>query len=197
MKITSADYLTSAVDMNGCPADEVPEFALIGRSNVGKSSLLNMITGRTDLARVSETPGKTQMLNFFTINRKWRLVDLPGYGYAKVSKTAASSFNQVAADYLGQRQNLVCALVLIDSRLPPQPIDLEFINWMIDRSRPFVIVFTKADKPNSPALKENIALFEQELGNLCEELPEMFVTSSKAKAGHRELHKLIASALTY
>ncbi len=196
MKIVSAEYYTSSLDLPGCPEATLPEFALIGRSNVGKSSLLNMITGRTDLARVSETPGKTQMINLFTINKKWRLVDLPGYGYAKVAKEAMTRFNEAVADYLANRENLTCVLVLIDSRLPPQAIDLEFVDWMVENAVPFVVVFTKADKLGSARMLENIEMFKQSLSEFCENLPEMFVTSSKSKNGLKEIHRFIQSALT-
>jgi len=195
MKIATAEYYTSSLDLPGCPEPTLPEFALIGRSNVGKSSLLNMITGRTELARVSETPGKTQMINFFTINKKWRLVDLPGYGYAKVAREAMTKFNESVADYLANRDNLTCVLVLIDSRHPPQAIDLEFINWMVDNAVPFIVVFTKADKLSAARLQESIDLFKQSLSEFCEDLPEMLVTSSKSKSGLRDIHRFIQSAL--
>ncbi len=196
MKITSAVFNTSSLDLAGCPEPVYPEFALIGRSNVGKSSLLNMITGKKGLAMVSETPGKTKLLNFFTINGKWRLVDLPGYGFAKVAKGEVNRFNESVVEYLTHRgDDLICVLALIDSRLPPQEIDLEFIDWMIDMGVPFVLVFTKTDKITAAKLEENLAVYREALSEMCETLPEILTCSSKTGAGHKELLKFVQSAL--
>ncbi len=196
MKITSALFQTSALDLAGCPEPVYPEFALIGRSNVGKSSLLNMLTGKKGLAMVSETPGKTKLLNFFNINNKWRLVDLPGYGFAKVAKGEVNRFNESVVEYLTHRgDSLICVLTLIDSRHPPQEIDLEFINWMMDMAVPFVLVFTKADKVSPAQLEENLKVYQDTLAEFCENLPEMFACSSKTGGGQRELLKFIRSAL--
>ena len=196
MKVTSAVFNTSSLDLAGCPPSALPEFALIGRSNVGKSSLLNLITGKKGLAMVSETPGKTKLLNFFTINNKWRLVDLPGYGFAKVAKGEVNRFNESVVEYLTHRgDNLICVLSLIDSRLPPQEIDLEFIDWMIDMGVPFVLVFTKTDKITAAKLEENLAVYREALSEMCENLPEILTGSSKTGAGHKELLKFVQSAL--
>jgi GTP-binding protein len=146
MKITSADYYTSALTLDACPAGDLPEFALIGRSNVGKSSLLNLLAGKKELARVSAKPGHTQMINFFTINKTWRLVDLPGYGFAKVAKKQRHQFNEFVSDFLVNRGSLRCVFLLIDGSIPPQPLDLQFAQWLISVGVPFVLVFTKIDK---------------------------------------------------
>src|SRR4051812_13821569 len=146
MKIKSAELELSATDLASCPRSVRPEFALIGRSNVGKSSLINSLTQRRNLARVSSTPGKTQLMNFFLINGSWRLVDLPGYGYAKISKEKRFEFNAAAADYLSVREHLTRTFVLIDSRLEPQAIDLEFISWLEPTRAPYALIFTKVDK---------------------------------------------------
>ena len=196
MKITSAEFNTSSLDLAGCPAPVYPEFALIGRSNVGKSSLLNMITGKKGLAMVSETPGKTKLLNFFTINGKWRLVDLPGYGFAKVAKGEVNRFNESVVEYLTHRGDaLICVLTLVDCRHPPQKIDMEFIDWMVDMAVPFVLVFTKTDKVTPAKLEENLELFREALSEFCENLPEMFTCSAKTGSGQRELLRFVQSAL--
>src|SRR5450432_379713 len=145
MKIKSAVFDVSAPDLESCPRWALPEFAFIGRSNVGKSSLINMLAERRELAKVSVTPGKTKLINFFVINDRWSLVDLPGYGYAEVAKKERNEFNKSVGDYLGERKNIYCVFVLIDSRLPPQRIDLEFLEWLVGRAVPFALVFTKMD----------------------------------------------------
>ena len=196
MKITSAIFNTSSLDLAGCPAATLPEFALIGRSNVGKSSLLNLITGQKALAMVSETPGKTKLLNFFTVNNKWRLVDLPGYGFAKVAKGEVNRFNESVVEYLtGRGDALICVLSLIDARHPPQEIDLEFIDWMIEMAVPFVLVFTKIDKVTPAQLETNLQLYRDTLSEFCDTLPEMIISSAKTRAGHKELLKFVQSAL--
>ena len=196
MKVNSAVFNTSSLDLAGCPAPDLPEFALIGRSNVGKSSLLNMITGKKDLAKVSETPGKTKLLNFFTINNKWRLVDLPGYGFAQTAKDEVNRFNESVVEYLTHRgDQLICVLSLIDSRHAPQKIDLEFIDWMIEMGVPFVLVFTKTDKITAAKLAENLATYKEALSEMCETLPEILTCSSKTGSGHRELLRFVDGAL--
>ena len=196
MKITSAVFNTSSLDLAGCPEASLPEFALIGRSNVGKSSLLNMMTSKKGLAMVSETPGKTKLLNFFTINNKWRLVDLPGYGFAKVAKGEVNRFNESVVEYLtGRGDALICVLSLIDARHPPQNIDLEFIDWMIEMGVPFVLVFTKTDKVNAAQLETNLQLYRDTLSEFCDTLPEILTCSAKTGDGHRALLKFIQSAL--
>ena len=195
MKVNSAVFNTSSLDLAGCPPPDLPEFALIGRSNVGKSSLLNMITGKKDLAKVSETPGKTKLLNFFTINNKWRLVDLPGYGYARVGKTERSAFSTFVSDYLQHRPNLLGTFVLIDSRLTPQNLDLEFLNWMVGSGLAFILVFTKTDKLSKGAAQKNIESFLIRMREFTEEEPVYVLSSSKDGGGRSEILGLIDSAL--
>ncbi len=196
MKIKSADFELSAPNLRGCPARPLPEFALIGRSNVGKSSLINLLAGRADLARVSDQPGKTRLLNFYLFNATWRLADLPGYGYAHVSKQERADFNQAVADFLTQRESLLHTCVLIDSRLPPQPIDLAFLEWLTGERVPFSLVFTKTDKQSRSATMTAVDRFKQAaLRDLGLE-PMIFLTSAKTKAGRTELlqhfHDLMA-----
>jgi len=195
MKITSAVFHLSAPDLSSCPQTDRPEFAFIGRSNVGKSSLINMLTRVEDLAKVSRVPGKTRMINFFTINNGWSLVDLPGYGYAKVGKKERGSFSAAVADYLLHRPNLMGTFVLIDSRLSPQKLDLEFLSWMVDGGVPFVIVFTKADKLTEKAAQKNVTAFLECLRGISEEPPEFTLSSSKLDQGRMEILGLIASTL--
>lgn len=160
MNLRTATFLTSAPDLASCPPPDQPEFAFIGRSNVGKSSLLNLLTGRKDLARVSGSPGHTKLVNFFGVDNRWRLVDLPGYGYAKGSKQERERFQEMIAEYLSGRMNLACLFILIDSRHPPQAIDLDFVAWVIEGGIPFRLVFTKTDKVKAGQLKKNIAAFQ-------------------------------------
>lgn len=195
MKIKSAEFRLSAPDLKSCPRSALPEFAFIGRSNVGKSSLINLITGKRDLAKASVTPGKTQLINFFEINGAWYLVDLPGYGYAKTSKKQRGEFNRAVAEYLEQRSNIACVFVLIDVRLPPQPIDLEFLDWLAEGSMPFVLVFTKADKLSSSQGESNIALFKKTLSEHWEELPATFTSSSTTGQGRSEILAFIQEKL--
>lgn len=187
MKITSSEFVISNTDYKQCPAPDKPEYAFIGRSNVGKSSLINMLTNKNKLAKTSGKPGKTQLINHFLINKSWFLVDLPGYGWAQVSKELKEKWDIMTRNYLGQRENLYNVFVLIDSRIPPQKIDLEFINWLGEYQIPFSIIFTKADKPNSSKIKSNIATFKSELQKHWEELPPHFVTSSASKIGQAEI----------
>lgn len=195
MKIKSAEFQMSAPDLSGCPKSGLPEFAFIGRSNVGKSSLINMLTEKRDLAKASVTPGKTQLINFFVINGSWCLVDLPGYGYAKTSKKDRSEFNRSVAEYLENRTNIACVFVLIDSRLPPQPIDLQFLAWLAEGQMPFVLVFTKTDKLSSSQAEAHIAQFKRTLLEQWEELPLSFATSAVTKQGRSEILRFIEGTL--
>lgn len=195
VNISSAIFDCSAPDLDSCPDESLPEFAFIGRSNVGKSTLLNMLSGRRDLARVSTTPGSTKLINFFTMNKTWRLVDLPGYGWAHVARKDKAKFNQAVGDYLRNRPNLCCVFALVDSGLPPQKMDLEFVEWLADSSVPFVLVFTKTDKVKSPAVQGNIEAFKQRISEWCESPPEIFTCSAVAKHGRRELLGVIDEAI--
>lgn len=191
MQIRSADFVTSSPGLGGCPEWDYPEFALIGRSNVGKSSMINMLANRESLAKTSATPGKTRLLNFFLINRKWSLVDLPGYGYAKIAKSEKFDFNELVGDYLENRSNLRRVFVLIDSRLPPQRIDLDFIDWLGGIGTPFSLVFTKSDKQSASKTRANIADFEQTVAPLLRRQVDALVTSSKTREGRLDLLRLI------
>lgn len=195
MNILSATFLCSSQKVTQCPADERHEFAFIGRSNVGKSSLINMLTGRPGLAKVSGTPGKTRLINHFIINDRWALVDLPGYGYAKVSRRERSGFSSLITDYVLNRSQLYYLFVLVDSRHEPQRIDLEFIRLLGTHGVPFGIVFTKADKLSRAQLNRNIALYGQRLREEWEELPQMFVTSSEKGRGRDEILDFIENCL--
>ncbi len=187
MLIKSAEFLVSNSDVAKCPASPLPEYAFIGRSNVGKSSLINMLTGRKGLAKTSGRPGKTQLINHFLINKNWHLVDLPGYGYARVSKSSKKVFQKFITDYFSKRTSLVCGFVLVDVRHEPQPIDLEFMQWLGENAIPFNIIFTKADKLKPQALTRNVAHYQSVLLETWESLPEMFVTSSSTGQGREEL----------
>lgn len=195
MQIHRAEFKTSAPDLRSAPAWALPEFALIGRSNVGKSSLVNLLTGRRDLAKVSEVPGKTQLLNFFSIDNRWSLVDLPGYGYAQVSRQKRFEFNQAVADYIVQRENLRLVFVLIDSRLPPQAIDLEFLQWIREAGAPFALVFTKTDKQSASQTRTNVETFKRTLTEQGFAMPDVLLTSSTKKAGRGEVLNFIAAQL--
>ncbi len=196
MKIKTAEFVRSAPDLASCPQSVRPDFAFIGRSNVGKSSLINALTQKKDLAKVSDLPGKTKLINFFLINNTWHLVDLPGYGFAKVTKKQRADFNESVADYLENRENLLCVFVLIDSNLPPQKIDLEFLEWLGGTATPFVLVFTKADKLSANRAQANIALFKEAIaGWWGDELPGIIVSSSKTQTGRTEILDVIAETL--
>ena len=195
MKITSAVFHSSSPNLATCPESDLPEFAFIGRSNVGKSSLINMLTREDGLAKVSRVPGKTRLINFFTINNTWSLVDLPGYGYAKVGKKQRSSFSAFVAEYLQKRPNLLGTFVLIDCRLSPQKLDLEFLHWMVGSGLPFVIAFTKADKLTPKAAQKSIDTFLGAMREISEEPPDYVLSSSKSDTGRPEILGLIASAL--
>jgi GTP-binding protein len=195
MKITSAHFEMSAPDLKSCPEWGLPEFALIGRSNVGKSSLINLLAGRHALAKVSVTPGKTQLINFFVMNGTWSLVDLPGYGFAHVSRQDRKNFNQAVGDYLERRRNIFLVFVLIDSRLPPQKIDLEFLQWLVDGGTPFALIFTKVDKVSAHELAKNVAAFQRRLAEWCDGSPPMLACSAKTKAGGADILGAIESIL--
>jgi len=187
MKIKKAEFVISNTDLDKCPKPDKPEYAFIGRSNVGKSSLINMLTERTKLAKTSSRPGKTQLINHFLINKSWYLVDLPGYGWAQVSKSLKEKWQQMIKDYLTKRENLYCVFVLIDSRIPSQKIDIEFVNWLGEKQIPLALIFTKADKHNSPKIKSNITEFKDHLLKTWDELPVSFVSSAAKKVGQKEI----------
>ena len=187
MLIKSAEFVMSNSDVAKCPKDRLPEYAFIGRSNVGKSSLINMLMQRKNLAKTSGRPGKTQLINHFLINKNWYLVDLPGYGYARVSKSSKKVFQKFITKYFEKREQMILAFVLVDCRLDPQPIDLEFMQWMGESQVPFSIIFTKADKLKPNALKRNIEAYVQKMLEVWEEMPQYFVTSSSNYEGRDEL----------
>jgi GTP-binding protein len=187
MQIKSAEFIMSNSDVAKCPTNPLPEYAFIGRSNVGKSSLINMLMLRKNLAKTSGRPGKTQLINHFLINKNWHLVDLPGYGYARVSKSAKKVFQKFITDYFVKREQLLCAFVLVDVRHEPQKIDLEFMEWMGEHQIPFCIVFTKADKVKPMALLRNVEVYKTKLLETWEEMPQYFVTSSSNNTGREEL----------
>lgn len=195
MKIKSATFELSAPNLGACPRTPLPEFAFIGRSNVGKSSLINLLAEKRDLAKVSDLPGKTRLMNFFLFNNTWRLTDLPGYGYAHVSKQERAEFNRATADYLSQRESLLHTYVLIDSRLPPQAIDLDFLAWLQSERVPFALVFTKVDKQSQSATQNSVERFRQTaLAGVAPE-PAVFLTSAKTKLGRQALLTHIAAQL--
>lgn len=192
MKINSAEFIISNSDASKCPNEPLPEYAFIGRSNVGKSSLINMITNHKNLAKTSAKPGKTQLINHFKINQNWFLVDLPGYGYAKVSKKTKAIFQQFITDYFEKREQLVCAFVLIDIRHEAQKIDLEFITYLGEIGVPFCIIFTKADKISRTKIDSHVAAYRKALlANNWEEMPQHFVTSSLENTGKEHLLEFI------
>jgi len=194
MKIRTAEFITSAAEVSRCPPWDHPEVAFIGRSNVGKSSLVNLLVNRRGLAKVSSTPGKTQLLNFFLINRTWSLVDLPGYGYARAAKTGRHAFNELVADYLEQRDRLVHVFVLIDARLEPQRIDLEFIEWLIGTPAPYSLVFTKSDKQSPARNRASIDRFLEAISHLRRPPAREFLVSSLKGEGRNELLAFIGDA---
>ena len=192
MDIKSAQFVISNTDLEKCPKGSLPEYAFIGRSNVGKSSLINSLCHKKNLAKTSSRPGKTQLINHFLINEKWHLVDLPGYGYARVSKSQKKVFQSFITSYFEKRKQLVNAFLLIDIRHEPQPIDLKFMEWLGENQIPFSIVFTKADKLKPKAQDRNIAHYKQEmLASAWEELPPIFITSSLHRTGGEEILKYI------
>lgn len=196
MIIKTAEFKCSSEKIEQCPALEMKEYAFIGRSNVGKSSLINMLTGRASLAKVSSTPGKTRLINHFIINDQWALVDLPGYGYAKTSKKTREGFQQLITDYVLGREEMHCLFVLIDSRLDPQRVDLDFLEMLGENGVPFAIIFTKADKLSSAQLGRSVCKFKQTLLEQWEELPEMFISSSEKSTGRDEILNFIENLIS-
>lgn len=193
MQIKQAEFMVSNADPNKCPKPDRPEYAFIGRSNVGKSSLINMLTERHHLAKTSQTPGKTQLINHFLIDKQWYLVDLPGYGFAKAPKAEREKWEKMITTYLTTRPNLVCTFVLVDGKIPPQAIDLEFMDRLGERRIPFVIVFTKTEKIGTSAIRQVVKRYERKLLETWEEVPEMFVTSSVDGRGREEILEYISS----
>lgn len=191
MDVKQVAFAGSYPSESQCPGDGKPEYAFIGRSNVGKSSLINLLTGRKNIAHTSNTPGKTQLINYFLVNGDWYLVDLPGYGYARISKAKRRQWELMIRGYLSKRPSLQCAFVLIDSNIPPQQLDIEFINWLGERGIPFVIVFTKADRLKPEELEANTALVREALLEHWNELPQQFTTSAVRKAGKEEILQFI------
>jgi len=187
MLVKTAEFLMSNTDYKKCPKPEINEYAFIGRSNVGKSSLINMLTNNNRLAKISSTPGKTQVINHFMINDEWYLVDLPGYGFAKCSKSMRAKFKKMINDYIQKRENLVSLFVLIDSRHPAQNIDIEFINWLGSNGVPFSIIFTKADKLGVNVLQKNISNYVASLKKHWDTVPNYIVSSSVTKKGKEEV----------
>ena len=193
MEITSAEFVISNTDVKKCPAGIFPEYAFIGRSNVGKSSLINMLTARKGLAMTSATPGKTMLINHFLINKNWYLVDLPGYGYARRGQKGKDQIRTIIEDYILEREQMTNLFLLIDSRLEPQKIDLEFMEWLGENGIPFSIIFTKADKLKAGRLKMNINAYLRELSKQWEELPPYFISSSENRTGRTEILDYIES----
>ena len=191
MIIKSATFICSNTKISALPVANMPEYAFIGRSNVGKSSLINMLVNQHGLAKTSQKPGKTQLINHFLVNEKWYIVDLPGYGYAKVSKTAVKAGKNLSVTTSPERESLQCVFVLIDSRLPPQKIDIEFCCWMGEIQIPFVLAFTKSDKQSVNKTTQNIALFKKELSGWFEEIPPIFATSAEKLVGKDEILNFI------
>lgn len=187
MEIHQAEFLGSFPSHQACPADGMPEFAFIGRSNVGKSSLINMLCQRTSMAHTSKKPGKTQTINLFLINNQWRLVDLPGYGYAAVSKSQRVKWEKMIRDYLSQREEMICAFVLLDANIPPQKLDIEFINWLGAMSVPFALIYTKTDRLKPAVLTENLQQIQTALLEYWTDLPPQFITSSNNGLGRTEI----------
>ena len=195
MEIKKVEFVKSATSLKECSKEYFPEIAFIGRSNVGKSSLINLLCNTKKLAKVSETPGKTKTINHFLVNGKWYLVDLPGYGFAKTSKTEREKFQKIIEEYILQRKTLKCTMVLLDSRLEFQKIDNEFIYWLAEHRLPFAIVLTKIDKLSKLKLKEQMCYFEKELYQIFEEIPNIFATSALTKQGREEVLEFIEYVL--
>lgn len=193
MKIKTAEFVISNTNYRICPAPKIPEYAFIGRSNVGKSSLINALVNQKNLAKTSGKPGKTQLINHFIINKEWYLVDLPGFGYAALSKEKRAEFHDMISDYLLNRTNLICLFVLIDCRHKPQKIDQEFMQWLAEKEIPFVMVFTKCDKLGKTTLDKNIQAYKTEMLKEWGELPQIFITSAEKKTGTKEILNFIES----
>ena len=191
-KLNEAQFVKSSAQPSECPKPDRPEYAFIGRSNVGKSSLINMLTQRNALAKTSGTPGKTQLINHFDIDGKWYLVDLPGFGYAKVSKKDREKWMKVTKHYLDSRVNLLCVMMLVDSRIPPQKVDLEFMAWMGEVGLPFVIVFTKVDKLNKTEREAFLPAYEAEMLKQWHKMPPTFVTSGSTGEGREEILRFVS-----
>jgi GTP-binding protein len=191
MKIKTAEFVISNTDYEICPVPKIPEYAFIGRSNVGKSSLINALVNHKNLAKTSGRPGKTQLINHFIINKQWYLVDLPGFGYAKISKSKRADFHDMISEYLLNRSSLMCLFVLIDCRHTPQQIDQEFMQWLAEKEIPFVMVFTKGDKVGKNTLAKNIASYKSEMLKAWGKLPQMFITSAEKKTGTQEIANFI------
>lgn len=187
MIITKAEFIISNSDVSKCPKEILPEYAFIGRSNVGKSSLINMLTNNKNLAKTSGKPGKTQLINHFKINNNWFLVDLPGYGYARVSKSTKKVFQKFITQYFEKRKQLILAFVLVDIRHEPQTIDVDFMQWLGENQIPFAIIFTKADKLKPEAIKRNVATYHEKMLDFWEEMPTYFITSSSSRTGKEEV----------
>jgi GTP-binding protein len=187
MEIKTAQFVISNTEVAKCPAPALPEYAFIGRSNVGKSSLINMLCARKNMAKTSGKPGKTQLINHFIINENWYLVDLPGYGFAQVSKDQKEKWNKFIEQYILQRENLMCLMVLLDSRIPQQKVDLDFMDWLGEHGIPFVMVFTKMDKLSKKQFNDRIESYKEEMGKHWDELPQCFYTSAEKQDGKKEL----------
>lgn len=187
MEVVKAEFVVSNTKIERCPKPDRHEYAFIGRSNVGKSSLINMLTNNNKLAKTAAKPGKTQLINHFLINESWYMVDLPGYGYARISETTRQQFDRMIRDYILKRENLVCLFVLIDSRLEPQKIDLEFMEWLGGNGVPFVMVFTKADKLTTTQRQKCIGEYQQKMQDTWETMPMAFMTSSEKRMGRQEM----------
>jgi len=195
MQVKSADFVMSSTDWQKCPETQKPEFAFIGRSNVGKSSLINMLVDRKKLAKTSSTPGKTQTVNHFLVNDSWYLVDLPGYGYASASRSARFEWGKMIEQYLKNRKNLFCTFILLDARLKPQAIDLDFITWMGEHHLPLAILLTKSDKLKQQELAKSKNTIENKLLEQWDELPPLFITSSEKKSGRDKILDFISEAM--
>ncbi len=191
MEVKSVEFIGSYPSVEQCPKVNRPEYAFIGRSNVGKSSLINMLCNRKDLAKTSNTPGKTQLINYFLVNDAWYLVDLPGYGYAQISKKKRAAWRRMIEGYFAQRMNMQCAFVLLDAKVPPQRIDMEFINWMGEMQVPFVLIYTKTDKLKAHEVPESVAKIQEAILKSWDELPQEFITSSTKKIGRKKILKFI------
>lgn len=197
MIVSSAEFVKSSQYLEQCPQPDMPEFAFIGRSNVGKSSLINMLVDKKDLAKTSSQPGKTQLINHFLINEEWYLVDLPGYGYAKTSMENRKKWRKMIEDYLLKRVNLLTVFVLVDSRLEPQKIDLEFINFLGENQVPITLIFTKTDKQSAKKTEESLERFKESLSEYWEELPEIILTSSEKRVGRDEVLETIENIIPF
>lgn len=195
MHIHSATFVVSNSKRSACPTDGLQEYAFIGRSNVGKSSLINMLTGVTDLAKTSSKPGKTLLINHFLVNEAWYVVDLPGYGYAKISKAMRETVHKMITDYVTKREQLACLFVLLDSRHEPQEIDLDFLEFLGENEVPFAVIFTKTDKISQAEVGSNIRKFKEKMLESWEELPPIFQTSSEKKRGREEVLDYIESII--